>query len=94
MARTIPPGARALAAYIQRFYAGRRVRLIYGAMRDKAVDEITGILFPLADQVIVTAPQQARAVDPGNDSGARRPPQRPHRAESCRGPGDGALRSG
>ena len=60
-----PAGARALAAYIARFYAGRRVRLIFGTMRDKAVDEIAGILFPLADQVIVTAPQQARALAPG-----------------------------
>jgi dihydrofolate synthase/folylpolyglutamate synthase len=59
-----PAGARALAAYIDRFYAGRRVRLIYGAMRDKAVDEIGGILFPHAQQVIVTAPRQARALDP------------------------------
>ena len=31
-----PAGARALAAYIERFYSDRRVRLIYGAMRDKA----------------------------------------------------------
>jgi dihydrofolate synthase/folylpolyglutamate synthase len=59
-----PAGARALAAYIARFYAGRRVRLIYGAMRDKAIDEISGILFPHAQQVIVTAPRQARALDP------------------------------
>ena len=59
-----PAGARALAAYIQRFYAGRRIRLIYGAMRDKAIDEIGGILFPLAQQVIVTAPNQARALSP------------------------------
>jgi len=59
-----PAGARALAAYIERFYAGRRVRLIYGAMRDKAIDEISGILFPLARQVIVTAPRQARALSP------------------------------
>jgi dihydrofolate synthase / folylpolyglutamate synthase len=59
-----PAGARALAAYIGRFYAGRRVRLIFGTMRDKAVDEIAGILFPLAWQVIVTAPQQARALSP------------------------------
>src|SRR5581483_4032131 len=35
-----PAGARALARYIERFYAGRRVRLIFGAMRDKAVAEI------------------------------------------------------
>jgi dihydrofolate synthase/folylpolyglutamate synthase len=59
-----PAGARALAAYIARFYAGRRVRLIFGAMRDKAIDEIGEILFPLAEQVIVTAPRQARALSP------------------------------
>ena len=59
-----PAGARALAAHIQRFYGDRRVRLIYGAMRDKAVAEISGILFPLAQQVIVTAPRQARALAP------------------------------
>jgi dihydrofolate synthase/folylpolyglutamate synthase len=59
-----PAGARALAAYIARFYAGRRVRLIYGAMRDKAIDEIGEILFPQAQQVIVTAPRQARALSP------------------------------
>jgi dihydrofolate synthase/folylpolyglutamate synthase len=59
-----PSGARALAAYIDRFYSARRVRLIYGAMRDKAIDEISGILFPRAGQVIVTAPAQARALAP------------------------------
>ena len=59
-----PAGARALAAYIDRFYAHRRVRLIYGAMRDKAVEEVCGILFPRAAEVIVTAPQQPRALYP------------------------------
>ena len=59
-----PAGARALAAYIDRFYSTRRVRLIYGAMRDKAIDEIGGVLFPRAHQVIVTAPRQARAFSP------------------------------
>ena len=59
-----PAGARALAAYIDRFYAHRTVHLIYGAMRDKAIDEISGILFPRAQHVIVTAPQQARALAP------------------------------
>ncbi len=59
-----PAGARALAAYIDRFYRGRRIRLVYGAMRDKAIEEIAGILFPRAAQVIVTAPRQARAFSP------------------------------
>ena len=59
-----PAGARALAAYIDRFYSHRYVSLIYGAMRDKAVAEITGILFPRAQRVIVTAPRQSRALAP------------------------------
>ena len=59
-----PAGARALAAYIDRFYRDRRVRLIFGTMRDKAIDEISEILFPLAQEVIVTAPKQARALAP------------------------------
>jgi dihydrofolate synthase/folylpolyglutamate synthase len=59
-----PAGARALARYIERFYSGRRVWLIYGAMRDKAVTEMAGVLFPLAAEVILTSPAQARAVRP------------------------------
>lgn len=59
-----PAGARALAAYIERFHRGRRVWLIYGAMRDKAVAEMAAILFPLASEVIATAPAQPRAVRP------------------------------
>ena len=59
-----PAGARALAAYIDRFYGARPVRLIFGAMRDKAIDEISGVLFPRAQQVIVTAPRQQRALAP------------------------------
>ena len=59
-----PAGARALAAYLDRFYARRRVRMIYGAMRDKAVEEVCGILFPRASQVIATAPNQPRALYP------------------------------
>lgn len=59
-----PAGARALAAYIGRFYGARPVQLIFGAMRDKAIDEISGVLFPCARKVIVTAPRQARALAP------------------------------
>ncbi len=59
-----PSGARALAAYIGRFYANRRVRLIYGTMRDKAVEEIAGTLFTRAHEVILTAPKQPRSLRP------------------------------
>ena len=33
-------------------------------MRDKSVEEIIAILFPLASEVILVAPKQARAVRP------------------------------
>ena len=59
-----PAGARALAAFLDCFYHDRRVRLIYGAMRDKAVEEVCSILFPRAQQVIATAPDQPRALHP------------------------------
>jgi len=59
-----PAGARSLARYLEQFYRGRRVVLIYGAMRDKAVEEVCGILFPLAQEVIATAPDQPRALHP------------------------------
>lgn len=59
-----PAGARALAAYLARFYGNRKIHMIYGAMRDKAVDEIAGILFPLASELILTAPNNARALRP------------------------------
>jgi len=59
-----PAGARSLADYIRRFYGGRRVWLIYGTMRDKAVTEIAGILFPLAERLILAAPDHPRAVRP------------------------------
>lgn len=59
-----PAGARALGRYLERFYPHRKRWIIYGAMRDKAVEEIGGILFPLADELMFTAPQNARALRP------------------------------
>ena len=57
-----PSGARELLEFWQRDLTGRRIILIYGAMRDKAVDEIAGVLFPHAHQVILTEPRQPRAI--------------------------------
>ena len=59
-----PAGARALARYLDSFYADEPLTLIYGAMRDKAVEEVAGTLFPRFAKVIVTAPQQPRALAP------------------------------
>ena len=57
-------GTRALAAYIGRFYSERNTWIVYGVMRDKDVDAMTSLLFPLADQIILTAPENSRAMPP------------------------------
>ncbi|MGA3294872.1 MAG: folylpolyglutamate synthase/dihydrofolate synthase family protein [Candidatus Acidiferrales bacterium] len=57
-----PAGARELLRFWEENFKGRRILLVYGAMRDKAVDEIAGLLFPAADFVILTEPRQPRAI--------------------------------
>jgi len=57
-----PAGARELLKFWEENFRGRRILLVYGAMRDKAVDEIAGLLFPRADSVILTEPRQPRAI--------------------------------
>ena len=57
-----PSGALELLKFWDENYADRGILLVYGALRDKAVDEIAGLLFPRADAVIVTEPRQPRAV--------------------------------
>jgi dihydrofolate synthase / folylpolyglutamate synthase len=57
-----PAGARELVKFWEENFGGRRIFLVYGAMRDKAVDEIAGLLFPRAESVILTEPRQPRAI--------------------------------
>jgi dihydrofolate synthase / folylpolyglutamate synthase len=57
-----PAGAKELLKFWEENFEGRRILLVYGAMRDKAVDEIAGSLFPRADFVILTEPLQPRAI--------------------------------
>jgi dihydrofolate synthase/folylpolyglutamate synthase len=57
-----PAGARAVLDFWNDALAGRRIHLVFGAVRDKAVDEIAGILFPRAEKVYLTAPHQSRAL--------------------------------
>lgn len=57
-----PAGARELAKFWEENFAGQRIFLVYGAMRDKAVDEVAGLLFPRAEAVVLTEPRQPRAI--------------------------------
>jgi len=57
-----PGAARELAAFWEETFAGRKIFLLYGALRDKAVDEIAGVLFPRAAEVVFTEPRTSRAI--------------------------------
>lgn len=57
-----PAGAREVSVFWEQFLPERNIYLIYGAMRDKAVDEIAGLLFPRAAAVVLTAPAQSRSI--------------------------------
>jgi dihydrofolate synthase / folylpolyglutamate synthase len=49
-----PAGAWALRGALSERFRDRPLYFVFGAMRDKAIDEIAGILFPTAEVVIAT----------------------------------------
>jgi len=59
-----PAGAWALRSALSERYEDRPLIFVFGAMRDKAISEMTEVLFPLAERVIATRPQNPRAASP------------------------------
>jgi dihydrofolate synthase/folylpolyglutamate synthase len=59
-----PAGAWALRSALSERYEDRPLIFVFGAMRDKAISEMTEILFPLAERVIATQPENPRAASP------------------------------
>jgi dihydrofolate synthase/folylpolyglutamate synthase len=56
-----PAGAWALRSALSERYPDRRLIFVFGAMRDKAIAEMTEILFPLAESVVVTRAENPRS---------------------------------
>jgi len=86
-----PAGARELLAFWEEYFSAWRIHLVYGAMRDKAVDEITGLLFPRAATVILTQPRQPRAISA--EALATMTRHLAQRAEVVADPGDALTRA-
>jgi dihydrofolate synthase / folylpolyglutamate synthase len=59
-----PAGAWALRSALSERYDSRPLIFVFGAMRDKAISEMTEILFPLAERVIATRPENPRSASP------------------------------
>jgi dihydrofolate synthase / folylpolyglutamate synthase len=58
-------GAKALAAFIDEYVEGE-VTMIFGAMRDKDLSEMAATLFPKAERLILTRPENTRSSEPGD----------------------------
>jgi len=59
-----PAGAWALRSALSERYEDRPLIFVFAAMRDKAISEMAEILFPLAERVIATRPENPRAASP------------------------------
>jgi dihydrofolate synthase/folylpolyglutamate synthase len=59
-----PAGAWALRSALSERYDESPIIFVFGAMRDKAIAEMTEILFPLAERVVATRPENPRAASP------------------------------
>ena len=56
-----PAGAWALRSALSETFPDREFTIVFGAMRDKAVQEMADILFPIAEHVVVTPIANPRA---------------------------------
>jgi dihydrofolate synthase/folylpolyglutamate synthase len=60
-----PAGAWALRSALSENFAGRELTLVFAAMRDKAIQEIAEVLFPIAEQVVLTQVDNPRSATTG-----------------------------
>ena len=60
-----PAGAWALRSALSETFPDRTFTLVFGAMHDKAIQEMADILFPIAEPVIVTHIENPRAASTG-----------------------------
>jgi dihydrofolate synthase/folylpolyglutamate synthase len=58
-------GARGLRDFLDEHFSSVPITMVFGVMADKAISEISEVLFPVARQVIVTRIANPRAADPG-----------------------------
>ena len=70
------PGVEVLVEEVRALAAGRPVRVLFGAMRDKPWRRMLESLATLAREVVTTRPRQPRSADPAELAAAARVPAR------------------
>lgn len=58
-------GAKALRNYLQKYFPDANILMVFGTMKDKQISEIAEILFPLAQDLILTEPDNPRTMQVG-----------------------------
>lgn len=56
-------GAKALSNYLRQFHSEGKITIVFGSMKDKDLSEIAEILFPFAENLILTKPDNPRSED-------------------------------
>jgi|RhiMetdeSRZDD1v2_1073273.scaffolds.fasta_scaffold333686_1 dihydrofolate synthase/folylpolyglutamate synthase len=59
-----PAAANKVREYLDTFLTPKKVVMVFGAMKDKAIHEMTELLFPLAREIVLTRPDYERAAKP------------------------------
>jgi dihydrofolate synthase / folylpolyglutamate synthase len=59
-----PAAANKVREYLDTFLTPKKVVMVFGAMKDKAIHEMTELLFPLAREIVLTCPDYERAAKP------------------------------
>lgn len=57
-------GAKALVEGLEQFFPDKRILLVLGMLKDKAVDRVVEILASYAERVVTVSPVSTRAMDP------------------------------
>lgn len=59
-------GALALKKYLEKNHSDSQITMIFGAMRDKDLSQMSAMLFPFAENLILTMPENPRSETPEN----------------------------
>ena len=54
-----PAGAWALRSALSESFPGRELTLVFAAMRDKAIQEVAEVLFPIVENIVLTTREQS-----------------------------------
>jgi dihydrofolate synthase / folylpolyglutamate synthase len=62
-------GMKSLSVAVRKMFNNRKIHLVFGVLRDKEYERMLSCIIPLVDEVVLTLPDNDRALDPGELAG-------------------------